>query len=653
MLTFFRRIINSKAGVVVTFVVLGVIALAFAAGDVTGLQNSTGSVSSNSVAKVGKESVTAIDFKSRVSGALEGIRQQQPTIDITQFIAQGGFEGVLDQMINSLALAQFGRDQGMFVSKRAVDGEIASIPGLQGPTGKFDPAIYQRLLAQRRLTDAQVRTDIERDVLSSQLTLPTVGASQVPLQLALPYASLLLEKRAGQIGFVPIAAMGAGAAPTAAELDTFYRRNIARYTVPQRRVMRYALVTPAMVAAKAVPTDAEIAQAYKTDAAKYAAAEKRTINQVVVLDQAGANAIAARVKAGTSVADAARAAGLEASTQTSVDKATYAGTTSAAIADSVFAAARGAVVGPVRGPLGWTVAQVGAIEQVAGKSLAQARGEIVAALTTRKRAEALSALHDSIDSALATSATFDELVADQKLSAATTPALIAAGTDPENPAFKLDPALSQIVTAGFQSQEGDAPQLVQTGTDGSFALVALGRIVPAAPRPLAQVRDAVARDFAGDRARSAARLLANTIVAKVNRGTPLAQAIAQAGVPLPAPRPLGASRLDLTQNREGAPPPLALMFSMAQGTAKTIESRGATPGEAGWAIVKLDRIDRGNAANQPQIVNGARGSIARLVGREYAEQFARAVRTQVGVKTDPAALSRVRGELTGAAAPAN
>lgn len=653
MLTFFRRIINSKAGVIVTFVVLGVIALAFAAGDVTGLRNGGGTVAGNSVAKVGDQSLTVADFKSRIGSALENVRQQQPTIDITQFIAQGGFEGVLDQMVNSLALAQFGRDQGMVVSKRAVDGEIASIPGLQGPTGKFDPAIYQRLLAQRRLTDAQVRLEIERDVLSTQLTLPTVGATQVPLQIALPYASLLLEKRSGQVGFVPVAAMGAGATPTAAELDTFYRRNVARYTVPQRRVMRYALVTPAMVAAKAVPTDAEIAQAYKADAAKYAAAEKRTVSQVVVLDQAGANAIAARVKGGTPIADAARAAGLEASTQTAVDKPTYAAATSAAIADSVFAAARGAVIGPVRGPLGWTVAQVGAVQQVAGKTLAQARGEIVAALTTRKSADALSALHDSLDTSLASNATFDELVGDQKLQPLTTPALTAGGTDPDIAASKPDPALAQVVAAGFQSQEGDPPQLVQIGTDGSFALVALGRIVPAAPRPLAQVRDTVARDFAADRARSAARQLANAIVAKVNRGTPLAQAIAQAGVPLPAPRPLGASRLDLTQNREGAPPPLALMFSMAQGTAKTIEAPGSTPGQAGWAIVKLDRIDRGNAASQPQIVSGARGSIGRLVGREYAEQFARAIRTAVGVKTDPAALARVRGELTGAAAPAN
>lgn len=648
MLTFFRRIINSKAGVVVTFIVLGVIALAFAAGDVTGLQGN-GSVRADSVAKVGKESVTSVELKQRVASAFESVRQRQPTVEISQFIAEGGYDGVLDQLVNSLALSQFGRDQGLVVSKKTVDGEIASIPGLQGPTGKFDPNIYQRLLAQRKLTDAQIRVDIARDILARQLTVPTIGASQVPLQVALPYASLLLEKRAGQIGMVPIAAVGEGPAPAATELDTFYRRNVARYTVPQRRVARYALVTPAMVTAQAVPTEAEIAAAYKADSAKYAATERRTISQVVVADQAGAAAIAAKVQAGTPLADAARAAGLEASVQTDVDKATYAGTTTGPIADSVFAAARGAVIGPVRGPLGWTIARVNSIRQVAGKSLADARAEIVTALTTRKTAEALSAMRDTMDSALATNATFDEVIGDQKLTARTTPALLSTGIDPDAPDVRADPALAPIVAAAFQSQEGDPPQIVPTAADGSFAVVALGRIVAAAPRPLAQVRDMVARDFRADRARGVARQTANAIIAKVNRGTPLAQAMAQSGLRLAPPRLLAASRLELANSQQGAPPPLALMFSMVQGTAKTIEA----PAEGGWAIVKLDRVERGDAQKRPEIVGGTRSSIARLVGREYVEQFANAVRAHVGVKIDAASLARVRGELTGAAGTGN
>ncbi|RZL53752.1 MAG: peptidylprolyl isomerase, partial [Sphingomonas sp.] len=294
MLSFFRRIINSKAGIVVTFIVLGVIALAFAAGDITGLAGNGTSLSGNSVATVGGEKVTATELRGRVQTELqaasqEAARQQQPAPTMQQLLDQGGLQATLDRTINGLALEAFGRGQHMVVSKRSVDGVIASIPGLRGPNGQFDPANYQRLLADQKLTDAQVRTDIARDIIAQQLMLPTQGATQVPMKVALPYASLMLEKRSGQVAFVPAKAVDTGPAPTDAEQQAFYRRNIQRYTVPERRVVRYAVVTPDQVKARAVPTDAEIAAAYNQQRSRFAAAEKRDISQVVVADQGGAN----------------------------------------------------------------------------------------------------------------------------------------------------------------------------------------------------------------------------------------------------------------------------------------------------------------------------------------------------------------------------
>ena len=648
MLSFFRRIINSKTGVIVTFIVLGIIALAFAAGDVSGLR-STGiaSLAGDGVATVGSKKISAADLKTRVGNALEGARQQQPDLTMAALIGQNGVESVLQQMVNSIALEEFGHENGMLASKRVVDGQIASLPGLQGPTGKFDPLIYQQLLQQRRLTDAEVRSDIARDTLGQQLLIPTIGASQVARQLALPYASLLLEKRSGQIGFIPTKAMAGGPAPTDAELAAFYKRNVARYTLPERRVMRYATVTPAMIEAKATPTAAEIAAAYRQDAAKYAASEKRAVSSVVVADQGGATRLAAQVKGGASVADAARATGLEGST-TDGDKAALAAATSPALADAAFAAAKGATVGPVRGPLGWTVAHVDSVTNVAARTLAQATPEITKALTASKTQAALGAIHDAIDDALSSNATFDEVIADQKLAAQTTPALTARGVDPATPDAKPDPALAQVVAAGFQGVEGDAPQLVQTGADGSFALVGIGRVVGSAPRPLTAVRDTVAADFATDRARTAARALASGILGKVNKGAALSQALASAGKPLPPARPLGASRAELAANPRQAPPPLVLMFSMAQGTAKLLEA----PNDGGWFVIKLDRIDRGDARGNAAVIKAAGADIGRNIGREYAQQFSNAVRASLGGKTDPAAVARVKADLAGAGAGA-
>lgn len=649
MLSFFRRLTQSKVGVFITFAILGIIALAFAAGDVTGLASGPGGLAKNDVAKVGKADVTANELRTRANTELQSFRQQQPTLDMATFVTQGGFDGTLDRIVSSMALEQFGRAQGMIVSKRAVDGQIASIPALQGPTGKFDPTLYQQVLVQQKLTDAQIRTDIVRDTLAQLLTAPTNGASQVPPQLALPYASLAMEKRTGTVGFIPTAAVSPGPAPTDADLNTFYARNIARYTVPQRRVIRYALITADQVKARAVPTEAEIASTYQQDRARYAATQKRTISQVVVADQAGANAIAAKVKSGTSIADAARAAGLEPLTQTGVEKTVYAGTTSAQIADTVFAAADKSVLGPIRSPLGWMVVRVDAVENVPARSLEQVRGEIATALGIQKAQAALGSIHDAIDDSLSKNATFDEIVADKKLQGVTSPALIANGTNPDAPGSQPDPAIAPLVAAAFQAAEGDAPQMVPIGQDGSFAVIALGRVVPAAPRPLAQVRDAVMRDVTADRATQAARKVANDVLAKINKGATIQQALAQTGLKIPAPRPLTASRAQLAASPQGAPPALALMFSMAQGTAKTL----AAPQNAGWFVIKLDKIDAGNAARDEQAIRAARAEIGRVVGREYVEQFAKAVRADIGVKTDPAAIARVRAELLGQAGSGN
>jgi len=642
MLGFFRRIINSKAGVIVTFVVLGVIAFAFAAGDVTGLRGgSTGGIGGETVASVGSAKIGPAELRARVGTELDGFRQQQPTLDIASFVAQGGLDGTLQRMITAAAFEQFGRDQGMVVSKRSVDGQIASIPALQDAAGRFDPAIYRRLLADRKLTDAQVRGDLVRDTFGALLTGPVVGARGFPEQLAIPYASLQLERRTGEVGIIPVDAVPAGPAPTEAELQAFYRRNIARFSLPERRVARYAVVTPDQVRTQAAATDAEIAQAYAADRGRYAAAEKRTVTQVVVADQAGANALAARVRGGTAIAAAARAAGLEPSTQTGVDKSGYATLTSPAVAGAVFGAASGAVVGPVRGALGFVVAHVDRIEQVAARPLTAVRGEIAPAITARKTAEALSALQDQVNDALAGNATLDEVIGDRKLTARTTPALTAAGTDPTQPGSRPDPQLAPVVAAAFASAEGDAPQLVPLGQDGSFAVVALGRLVAAAPRPLAEVRQDVAQGFVAERRRQAARRIAAGVVAAVGRGTPLARALADAR--LPAPRPLAAVRGEIGRAPQSAQVPLALLFGLQPGRARLAP---ASDGSA-FAVVRLDRVERHDAARDPAAIRGARSAIAGLVGREYAEQFVRAIRGDLGVRTDAAALARVRADLLG------
>lgn len=645
MISFIRRFITNPIGAAVALGFVALMGLLFVLGDNAATSTGASGAAKGDVAvTVGKTKITVAELRAAAQRDVDQYRQQNPQLDMAGFVAGGGFEATLERMIDSAAFRAYAAQQGMVVSKKSVDGIIASQPGLAGIDGKFDPKKYEAALQQMGSTDAQVREDLTDQIVTRALVIPTVGAAQVPAQLALPYSSLLLEQRRGVIGFIPTQAVPAGPAPTDAELTTYYTRNVARYRVPERRILRYALINPATVAAQVTPTEAEIATAYKAQSAKYAAADLRTIVQVVVADQAAAAALATKVRGGTPIAAAARAAGLEPVTATDVQKDAYVKQSSVEVANAAFAGKVGDVVGPLRGPLGFIVLKIEQQRTQAAKTLAAATPELKADLLKQKTTTVLSTLRASFDDALAKDH-FDGLVAKNKLTAQRTPALLANGADPDAPTANPDPALTPIVAAGFAAQAGDEAQTIPLGTDGSFALAQLEKIVPAAPRPLAQIRDLVARDFGTDRAQRAARQFAATVVAAANKGTPLAQALASTGLKLPATRPIAGPRAQLLANPRAVPPPLALLFAMAQGTTKLLEA----PDKAGFYIIHLDTIVPGDARGNAKVIAGTRGDISKVIGREYAAQFGKAVQRAIGVERNAAAIAKLKADLLGGA----
>lgn len=651
MLTFLRRALFSTAGKIIALLLLVVIAVAFALGDINNLTGN-GGPSGGALVQVGGRKLNEADLQARLKDALDRARERQPTLDMTQFVAMGGFDQVLDDVVNRMVLEEYASEHSMAVSKAEIDGEIAGAPMFADPlTGKFNQRAFDQFLRQRGLTADQVRGDIRQGTLAQWVAGPAVGvvggATYVANELALPYASQLLERRKGSVGFIPVTAIAPGAAPTDAELTAFYNRNRARYTLPERRVIRYALVRPDQFAQSAKATEAEIAAAYKQNAAKYAASTKRTLAQVIVADQNAANALAVKIKAGETMAAAAASAGLQPSTTADAEKESFARASTPQIADAAFAAAQGGVVGPLRSPLGWHIVRVEKIEQIAAKSLDQVRGELAEEITKRKEAEALANLRGQLDSAIANNATFDEAVADAKLKAEVTAPLFGDGRTQEAAEAATptppDPVMAQIAQAAFQMEANDDAQLAPIGQDGSFALVKPDRVIAAAPRPLAEIRAAVVTGFIRDRQLQAARKAATAVLADVNKGTPIADAIKKTGLSVPAPQPLDAVRGQLAQAGMQIPPPVRLMFSMAAKKAKITEA----PNGGGYWVVWLDAIEPGNARENKALVAQTRGGLGQVVGAEYLEQFVAAARKSVGVKRDEAAIARLKAQLGG------
>jgi peptidyl-prolyl cis-trans isomerase D len=643
MISFFRRALSSwlvlglLALIMIAFVVTGV-------GTPSGLDNLAGG--SSRIAKIGGASLSATETAQRVQAQLDGARQENPGLDMAAFARADGIEKVIDQMINGRAFEEFGRKNGMVISSRLVDGEIASIPAFRGPTGSFDRNTFLGVLAQRKLTEAVVREDFARDKMTNALILPAAGAARIPVGLVTPFASLLLEQRSGQIGYVPAAAAGAGAPPTDAELGTFYQRQKARYTVPETRVIRYALFDRKRFEGAITATEAEIAQAYQANAAQYAAKETRVFSQVVVPTQAAAAAIAAKTRGGAPLAAAAKASGGEATMLAAQDQTAYAGlTASPAIAKAAFAAPKGATLDPQKSPLGWLVIQVNAVNRTGGKTLADVRATLAAQVVKQKVDVAIADYVTSLEDQVADGATFDDVVKKEGLAVVTTPAITASGLAPDAAGFKAGPELEPILRDAFQAEINDDPSVMTIAAGQSYGFYDLDRINAAAPKPLASIRAQVVADFEQDRALRAAKRIADAIALKTNRGMPIAAAMSGAGVPLPGLKPIGARRIDLVKTQQKVPPALALLFTIPSHQAKVLEAED----KKGWYVVWLDKIVPGNAASEPGLIQVTQGELSRSLGDEYAQQFAAAIKADVGVKKNASAIAALKRSLTGAA----
>ena len=226
----------------------------------------------------------------------------------------------------------------------------------------------------------------------------------------------------------------------------------------------------------------------------------------------------------------------------------------------------------------------------------------------------------------------------------TTPPVTSAG-QVQGQAFTLTPELQPILRAAFDiDAEAPEPLIEQIQPNQRFALVAIEQVIPAAPPPLAQIQNEVRNALIAERALERARTVANQIAERINRGTPPAQAFAQAGVALPAPQSVNLLRQEINRaQQQQVPPPLAHLVRAAAGPRPGDRRRPTAP--AGSSSITQERTAGDASGNAAAIQEMGRGLIAstrprrspsnspapseRAAGAERNEEAVRALRERL------------------------
>jgi len=641
MSSFVRRISKSKIGTVIMASVLLAILVGFALADLKNF--GTGSLGfgldSSTLAKIGNKKITDRDMREAMQRRLQQVREQKPDADYPSLA--GDFDPLLGQMIDQRAIITFANKYGFPISKRLVDAEISELPGVRGLNGQPSVTGYQSFLAQNRLTDQQVRELLSAEIVARYLMLPLSAESRVPVGVATPYASMLLESREGEAAVVPFTAFTAGLKPSDADLKAYYAANRARYTVPEQRVVRFARIGPDQVPGAAA-TDQEIEAYYKSQQATYGAKETRTLSQAVVPDQKTAADIAARARAGAAIAAAAAPAGAKAAVTSLAGQTrdAYAAIAGNQAATAAFAGPAGTVIGPVKSDFGWVVAKVDSVKTEGGKSLAAAHVEIAAKLTADKRKQAIEDLVDKVQDSLDGGSNFVEAAAKAKLPVAVTPLVLGNGASRAQPDYRLPAELVPALKVGFDTAPNEQPEIAALADKSGYVMVAPAQVVAAAPAPLASIRDRVANDWVAGQAIVRARAAATALAAKASGGMSLADAIKQSGVALPV-RPLVARRMQIGQANPEAVPALRALFTLAAGKSRMVPDSQ----NRGFFVVKTSKITPGNALLAPGMIAQMSSELQQATGDDYARQFVAAVRKDVNVRRNENAIKTLKQQI--------
>jgi peptidyl-prolyl cis-trans isomerase D len=641
MISSIRSLINSKFGAIFALIFIGLIAIAFALGDVSGSGN-FGGLSGGNVASVGNKNITLSELNDSLERELRAERQNNPTLDMSQFVDGGGLDSTLEQLINRYAITVFGEKHGVAVSKRLVDSEIRKIPGAMGLDGKFSADAFRAFAQQIGVSEKAIRDDLTQNLFAQQILPAAASGPAAPDGMALPYASLMLEQRTGQIASIPATAFLPTRAPSDSVLAKFYSENAAKFIIPEKRAVSYAIFGRDIIAQRAKPNDADIAAYYKANAAQFAASQTRNISQVIVPTEAAAKSVVAQVAAGKSLSTVANGLGLSVTTTANVSKESLTSSTTPSVANAVFAAAQGSVAKPARGKLGWAVIRVDAINNVAAKSLAAARADIEKELLKTRSEEMLTEMTAEIEDAFADGATISDVAKQNGLTVNTSPKLLATGQDIRNPSYKPIPEMAAILPAAFQMETSGEAQLIELVPGEKFAMIAIADFEEAAPPPLNDVRSIVQQQWALSEGAKAARSAADALRKAVDAGQPLQTALAAAGIKGAQIERLSGTRADISREGQPVPPPLSMMFAMKKGTAKIL----AASGDRGWYLVHLTDVIKGDARGNVPMLIARKQELTGILQQEYAAQMIVSAAKDAGVEKNEGGIEELRTRLT-------
>jgi peptidyl-prolyl cis-trans isomerase D len=240
----------------------------------------------NSVAKVGKQSITQQEWDNALREQLNRYRQAAGAQFDPKFLdTPEEKQKVLDGLITERVMAATVESNRLTVSDQTIRQQVAGIAGLSGADGKFDNERYRTLLAAQGMTPAGYEARLRKDMAMQQLNAAIQTSAFSPKSVAMRVSDIGEQEREVQELVLKSADYTAQAQAKVSDdmVKTYYTQNSKKFEVPDQLKAEYLVLSNATVAERVSVPDADVKAFYETNkAARYTVAEQRRASHILL-----------------------------------------------------------------------------------------------------------------------------------------------------------------------------------------------------------------------------------------------------------------------------------------------------------------------------------------------------------------------------------
>ncbi|WP_421695045.1 SurA N-terminal domain-containing protein [Aestuariivirga sp.] len=480
--------------------------------------------SATDLATVGKQEITVNQFNEAFQSYLQNLsRQTGQSITPEQARGLGIDQGVLNNLLQTAALDNEARNLKLGVSDTFLAHDVMGNSAFQDAAGKFDADRFKQLLSQNGMSEASFFAEERQRMLRQALT--ATAGENIPINNGMLEAQYRYdsEQRDARY-FVVTTADSEVAAPTDGEIAKEYEANPAAYTAPEYRSVAIIKVEPSDVAAKISLTDQDITDGYAKYKSEYFTPEKRTILQITFPSAADADAAKQKIAGGADFMAVAKERGFTEADVTFADK-TKSDFIDPAVADAAFSLAVGAVSDPIKGALSTALVKVVSVTPENQQSLDDVKPQLTERLKLERAGEEIQSIYDAIEDDRAAQTKFEDIASKAGVPFTLIPAIDAQGKDKAGKDVDL-PHKDDVLKAAFNSDVGVENDAISL--DNGYVWYEVREVVPAALKPLDQVKDQAKAAVIADKVKALSEEKAKKLVERARTGAKLEDLAAEA-----------------------------------------------------------------------------------------------------------------------------